>query len=431
MPLLLIGLNHKSAPISVREKLANLCEVKLPDVDGFNLESVPVYTCNRVEVYYFGAIKAARKSFTELLSSEGLDYKEFSDFFYEYKAEEAIKHLFEVSSGLDSMILGENQILHQVKVSYLHSTEMGYVGKQLHSLFQKALEVGKKVRTETKISENQVSIASTAVTLAKSIFGNLESTNTLIIGAGEMASLVALHLKDNKVGKMIFTNRTIEKAEELALKFDGSYEEFENLDKLLPKADIIISSTGAPYHIINYNQMKKATTSKRGMPVFAIDIAVPRDIEEKCHDIPNLYLYNVDDLQKVVDESFDLRKIEAEKVRTIVNYEASQFQISLKSFTVVPIIKKIRQQAEAIREKELESLFSSNSQITPELKESLCKFSKQLMAKWLHKTTTGLKRQGSTDEVQLKLVCDIFGVELSSQEEKPLHLLSKAKQESK
>lgn len=429
MPLMLIGLNHKSAPISVREKLAQLCGTKLPEVDGFKLEAVSIFTCNRVEIYYYGNPVSIRNSFINLLEIGNLEYAQFSECFYEYEGEQAINHLFEVVSGLNSMVLGENQILHQVKVSYKYSTEMGYVGKHLHSLFQKSLEVGKKARTETKISENRVSIASTAVKLAKSIFGDLQDSKALIIGAGEMASLVALHLKDNKIGKLMFTNRTIEKSKELALKFNGSCEPVKDLNKIIEQSDIIISSTGAPHPILKFTDMKNIISKRNGNPIFAIDIAVPRDIEEECHEIPNFFLYNIDDLQKVVDEGYDSRRAEAEKVRTIINYESSQFQLSIKAFTVVPMIKQLREQAEAIREKEIASFFTAKSNLDTNTKDAITKLSRQLMAKWLHKQIIGLKRQGSADEKQLTLLADVFGVELSKVSERPLSLLKKKKQE--
>jgi len=292
MSLIVFGLNHKSAPVSIREKLARICEVRIPDVDACNLEAVPVYTCNRVEVYYSGIHGEARKSFSALLAANQINFENLAGYFYEHTDENAVRHLFSVAAGLDSMILGENQILHQIKESYKHSTTEGYVGKQLHRLFQKALEVGKKVRSDTAISENRVSIASAAVDLARSIFGPLKTSKALIIGAGEMASLVAVHLRENGVKSMFFINRTLNSAEELAEKFDGQARPFEQLDELLHACDIVISSTAAPTAIISRERMEKVMAARSERPLFIIDIAVPRDFEPDCQNIGNIFLYD-------------------------------------------------------------------------------------------------------------------------------------------
>ena len=430
MPLLLIGLNHKSAPVSVREKLAKLCGLKIPDVDGANLEAVPVFTCNRVEIYYFGEIKRAQRSFSELLATANLSQEEFDKYFYELEQAEAINHIFSVTSGLDSMILGENQILHQIKESYKYSTNEGYVGKNLHGLFQKALEVGKKVRHETGISENRVSIASTAVDLAKSIFGPLQQSSALIIGAGEMANLVAVHLMENGIKSISFTNRTLAKAQEMAQRFNGKATPIEEIDYLLKKADITITSTGAPSAIISQELMQKVMQERHDRPMFMIDIAVPRDIEESCGKLPNLFVYDVDDLQNVVNENLSQRKIEAEKAQAIVSYESSQFQITLKSFTVIPIIKALREKAEKIRQAEIEKFLSNHPGLPLEAAEAFRSCSRSLMAKWLHKPIIGLKRQGSADEQQIALISDILGIEDNENNRRQFISLSNNKRET-
>ncbi len=430
MPLLLIGLNHKTAPIAVREKLAQLCGIPIPEVDGFNLEAVPVFTCNRVEIYFSGNPEIAKRSFISLLQTQDLNYDLFSEHFYELEGIEAVKHLFGVAAGLDSMILGENQILHQLKESYKYSTGENIVGKQLHTLFQKALEVGKKVRNETAISENKVSIASAAVDLAKKIFGPLKNSVALIIGAGEMASLVATHLKESGISKMYFINRTTEKAKEFAQKFDGFYAEAEELEKLLSVADICITSTGAPGTIIKFEQMKRVMNSRNGNPMFAIDIAVPRDIDEECQNIPSLFLYDVDDLQSVVDENLNCRKIEAEKARTIVNYESSEFQLTQQSYTVIPLIRGLRERAEEIRLKEVEKFLSQNSSLEAEIVESFIACSKSLMAKLIHDQIINLKKQGSADKKDLKLISEILGLASQKISEIPIRELEKKQRES-
>lgn len=410
MALIVFGLNHKSAPVAIREKLAHLCGVAIPAADGCNLESVPVYTCNRVEVYYAGSLDAARGSFVELLAHNGINYDNFAEYFYQHDGVEAVLHLFSVAAGLDSMILGENQILHQVKESYRHSTEQGSVGKLLHQLFQKALEVGKKVRSETGISQNRVSIASTAVELARSIFGPLGASTALVLGAGEMASLVSVHLRENGVKKMLFVNRTEANAQELAEKFDGESRPFEQLEELLGRCDIVISSTSAPNAIVGTSLMRQVMEKRRDRPIFIVDIAVPRDFEADCQDIANLYLYDVDDLQNVVNENMSQRHVEAEKAQAIVQYESSQFQISVAAFTLVPLINRLREQAENLRQAELKKFFLQNPDLCEEHKQAFAQCSHSLMAKWLHNQIVALKKQGSADIDQLRVIGETLGL---------------------
>jgi len=420
MSLIVFGLNHKSAPVAIREKLAHLCGVPIPQVDGCNLESVPVYTCNRVEVYYAGNAAAAQRSFVELLAHNGINYDNLAEYFYRHDGEDAVLHLLAVASGLDSMILGENQILHQVKESYRYSTEQGFVGKQLHRLFQKALEVGKKVRSETGISQNRVSIASTAVDLARSIFGPLSGSTALVIGAGEMASLVAVHLRENGVKKMLFVNRTEASAQELAEKFDGESRPFEQLEELLGRCDIVISSTSAPAAIVSVSLMQKVMQKRSERPIFIVDIAVPRDFETDCQDIANLFLYDVDDLQNVVNENMSQRHVEAEKARAIVQYEASQFQTSVAAFSVVPLINRLREQTETIRQTEMERFFAQNPDLREEHKQAFDQCSRSLTAKWLHNQIVALKKQGSADSEQLRLIAETLGLAEDSLPQAPL-----------
>jgi len=421
MPLTMFGLNHKSAPVAIREKLAHLCGLAIPGVDGCNLESVPVYTCNRVEVYYSGSAESAKQSFVELLALKNLNYENLSEYFYSHGDEDVARHLFAVASGLDSMIIGENQILHQIKESYRYSSGEGYVGKQLHRLFQKALEVGKRVRNETGISENRVSIASAAVDLARSIFGPLDNSKALIIGAGEMASLVAVHLRERRIKKLLFINRTEAGATELAEKFDGSAHSFEDLEKLLVECDIVISSTAAPHTIISKATMKAVMKNRSERPVFAIDIAVPRDFEPDCQQLDNLYLYDVDDLQNVVNDNLNQRHVEADKARAIVQYEASQFQTSAQAFTVVPMIKALREQAENIRKAELDKYFSQTPDLSEDQKKAAEQFSYSMMNKWLHNQIVGLKARGSADLEQLNLIREILGIPTGEAFAKPIH----------
>lgn len=395
MSLIVFGLNHKSAPIAIREKLAHLNEMTIPDADGYTLEVVPLCTCNRVELYYSGPEKDARASFIELLARKNLKYDSLKEYFYEFKEKDCVNHIFSVASGLDSMILGESQILHQIKNSYKEAVNKNLVNKQLHSLFQKTLEVGKKVRSQTEISENHVSIASTAVDLAKNLFGPLNSSKALILGAGEMASLVALHLHQNGVEKMFFINRTESKAKDLAKNFGGIAFSYDYLNEFLADCDIIISSTSSAEAIISKEMMQKAINKRKDRAIFAIDIAVPRDIEPECRDIENVFLYDVDDLKNVVNESLTHRRSEAKKAEVIIYNEVNEFMDIMREQLVVPHIKRLKERAKQQCSSELDKFFSEHPDLTPEIKEACEEYSRQMAAKWLHEQITTLKEQGA------------------------------------
>lgn len=394
MSLIVFGLNHKSAPVSIREKMAHLNEMTIPEADGRTLEVIPLCTCNRVEIYYSGTEKDARASFIELLARKNLRYEALKEYFYEFIEKDCVNHLFAVASGLDSMILGENQILHQIKSSYQEAVNKKIVGKQLHSLFQKTLEVGKRVRSETEISGNHVSIASAAVELAQNVFGPLNSSKALIIGAGEMANLVAVHMNKNGVKKMYFINRTESKAAELADKFNGEYYPLDKLPKLLTACDIVISSTSSAEPVISKSMMQKVMERRNGRTLFAIDIAVPRDIEAECRTLENLVLHDVDDLKNVVNDSFCHRRIEAEKAESIISSEVDNFMSMMRELLVVPHIKKLKERAKKQCKDELARFFSDHPELTPELKQACEKYSHQTAAKWLHKHIVSLKEQG-------------------------------------
>ena len=429
MALMLFGLNHKTAPLTVREKIARLCGTKLEFVDGANLEAVPVFTCNRAEFYFSGAPTKAKKSLENYIRNADLDLSDLNEHLYELYDENVIRHLFTVASGLDSMILGENQILHQIKEAYAHSCECSYTGKHLHGLFQKALEVGKKVRTETGISENRLSIASTAVELASSIFGPLKDSVALIIGAGEMANLVAVHLIENNVKQLVFVNRTLATAQKLADKFSGKAAPFEELETQISNSDIVISSTAAPHTVIKKGLMEKVMRRRIDRPMFLIDIAVPRDVEPECDKLTNLYLYDIDDLQNVVDENLSQRKIEAEKADAIIKYEASSFKSELQAFTVVPIIKALRKKAESQRAEEFERFVKQNSELSSDQLKMLEQHTINLMNKWLHQQIVGLKKQGSADIKQLKLITEVLGLPETCIPNSPVRSLPDPKKE--
>lgn len=395
MSLIVFGLNHKSAPVSIREQLAHLNNTMIPGADGFRLEVVPLCTCNRVEIYYSGTEGEAKRSFIELLASKNLKYDSFKEYFYELVEKDCVNHLFSVASGLDSMILGENQILHQIKNSYQEAVRKKLVNKQLHNLFQKTLEVGKKVRSKTEISGNHISIASAAVELAKNTLGFLGSSKALILGAGEMANLVAVHLRERGVNEMFFINRTQKNAVELAERFGGKASSLDRLQDLLVSCDLVISSTSSNEPIIDRNMMERVLEQRNGKALFAMDIAVPRDIDSNCRGLKNLVLYDVDDLKNVVKDNINNRLIEAEKAEEIIENEVEDFLDLTRELLVVPHIKRLKEQAKEQCLIELEKFFAKHPELTPELKQACREYGRQVTAKWLHKEIVNLKEQGA------------------------------------
>lgn len=430
MPLHLIGLNHRTAPVHVRERLAEICCRSLVEGSTDPLECVALFTCNRVEFYFYGPEEQAENVFRDWLVSHAFNPEEFSRHFYRHQEGEAIRHLFRVAAGLDSMVLGESQILAQVKTSYQAGIDAGSVGKRLHALFKKALEVGKRVRTETRISENTVSIASTAVELAGRIFGPLDACHALVIGAGEMATLVATHLREKRIGHLVFTNRTLSRAQELAERFGGTAAPADDLPRLLAEADMIISSTGAPRPILGRESLEAAMQARSWRPMFTIDIAVPRDIAPEAADLENLFLYDIDDLQGVVDENLDQRRVEAGKAETIIQSETSAFQLTVDAFTVVPLIRALRERAEEIRQGEIERFLPKDRPLPAETVELVEQCTRAILAKWLHHPIVGLKELGSAGKAELTAIARLFGLPETVVPNAPLRSLPDGKDRS-
>ncbi len=424
MSLLLIGLSHRTAPVEIREKLAPLCTSGLPGADGRTIEAVTVFTCNRVEVYLAGDVGGGEQAFQHWLAGCGCNWDELSPHMYRKTDIDVLKHVLRVASGLDSMVLGENQILHQLKESYQAAIQAGSVGKHLHGLFQKALETGKRVRAETRISENTVSVASTSVHLAKQIFGRLQTCTALVIGAGEMATLVARHLHAQGIGRLIFTNRTAARAEELARQFSGEAAPVERLAELMVQSDLLITSTGSPRPILGRREFVVALAQRPFRPLFAIDIAVPRDIAPDCDDLENLYVYNIDDLQGVVDQNLDLRRSESEKAEAIVSYEAGSYQTIVEAYSAAPLIRALRRQGENLRSAEIEKLFARFPEWSAEQRDAVDQATRALLAKWLHHPIMALKERSRAGRSELLELARIFGLSEDDVPGTPLTLVS-------
>ena len=398
MHIVIIGLSHKTAPVEIREKLAfapTAMErplrqmLELPTIT----EGLIVSTCNRVELCAVtkepdAAIAELRRFLAEY---HEVSPEEINENLFDYQGEEAIRHLFRVSSSLDSMVLGEPQILGQIKTAYGYAAEFKTAGLILNRFLHKAFSVAKRVRTETAIASNAVSVSFAAVELARKIFDRLDNKGVMIIGAGEMCELAARHFVANGISKVLVTNRTFERAEKMAAEFDGKAVPFDSFVDHLAEVDIIMTSTGAPNFILGKRQMEEVLKRRKNRPMFLIDIAVPRDIDPKVNDISNTYLYDVDDLQGVVQANLKERQKEAGKAEAIVEQEIGQFHLWLGNLEVKPTVIALRRKLDEIRQQELEKTFGNLKDLTGKQRKSIEAMAGAIINKILHKPTAILK----------------------------------------
>ena len=421
MNIVVVGLSHKTAAVEIREKIAfSPTQMEKPlemlvALDGIT-EGVIVSTCNRVEVYVTtrdiaGGIARVKRFLA--------DYHDFpldtlDHHLYSLHGEDAIRHVFRVASSLDSMVVGEPQILGQIKTSYGYAAEYRSSGIILNRFLHKAFSVAKRVRTETKIASSAVSVAFAAVELARKIFSDLGDKTVMLIGAGEMCELAAKHFLNNGVRGLMVTNRTFERAEKLAEEFDGKAVRFDDLFEQLHKADIILSSTGAPHTIIGARDLDEVMRRRRQKPMFFIDIAIPRDIDPAVNDVENVYLYTVDDLQEVVSANLQQRNEEAKKAEEIVNQEIGQFFKWLSSLEVTPTIVALRSRFDEVRRAELEKTLANWKDIPPDGQKKLEALTNAIMNKLLHPPTALLKKagQGGRTDLYVDALRTIFELEI-------------------
>lgn len=399
MHLVLIGLSHKTAPVEVREKLAfpedridealqNLTSE--PSID----EAVILSTCNRTEIYTLAndPHKAPDEITGFFADFHNMAPNDLNGYLYKKRELEVAEHAFMVSASLDSMIIGEGQILGQVKQAYGRSLECRTAGRVLNRLFKEALTLGKKVRTDTDIGESAVSISYAAVELAKRLFGELTNKSVLLVGAGKMSELTAKHLASNGIQRVLVTNRTFQRAEEMAQKFDGEALPFDQLSSSLAQADIIISSTGAPGIVIPKDQMVEAMRERRNKPVFLIDIAVPRDIDPEINNLYNAYLYDIDDLQGVVETNLAERQKEAEKALGMINENLASFSKWTATLEVVPTITALRNKADQIRQGELKKAVAMlGNNVDQSQVDTMNAMAQAIINKLLHEPTVKIK----------------------------------------
>ena len=398
MHIVIVGLSHKTAPVEIREKLAFApTAMERPLRQMLELatitEGLIVSTCNRVELCAVtkepdAAIAELRRFLAEY---HEISPEEINENLFDYQGEEAIRHLFRVSSSLDSMVLGEPQILGQIKTAYGYAAEFKTAGLILNRFLHKAFSVAKRVRTETAIASNAVSVSFAAVELARKIFDRLDNKGVMIIGAGEMCELAARHFVSNGISKVLVTNRTFERAEKLAAEFNGKAVPFDSFVDHLAEVDIVMTSTGAPNFILGKRQMEEVLKRRKNRPMFLIDIAVPRDIDPKVNDISNTYLYDVDDLQGVVQANLKERQKEAGKAEAIVEQEIGQFHQWLGNLEVKPTVIALRRKFEEIRQQELEKTLGNLKDLTGKQRKSIEAMAGAIINKILHKPTAVLK----------------------------------------
>jgi len=405
MNLVIVGLNHRTAPIEIREKLSFPSDAIGEPLNmllgnyGLN-EAVILSTCNRVEVLAItGDMEKGCWQIKRFLSDfHKIPLEKLDEHLYAHSGEEAVKHLFRVSAGLDSMVMGEPQILGQVKDSYGHAVEHDSAGIIVNKLYHKAFQVAKRIRTETKIGESAVSISFAAVELARKIFGELSGKSAMLIGAGEMAEIAAKHLLTNGIREILVANRTYEKAVELVRGFGGTAIMFREYPHYLKNVDIVIASTGAPNFIIRQDQVQEVMRERKQRPMFFIDISVPRNIDPLVNNVDNAFVYDIDDLQGVVSANLQERAKEAEEAERIIDEEIEKFYRWIKSLDVVPTIIALRKYCDDIRRNELQRAMGSLNHLSDKDRKVLEAMTSAVVNKILHNPFIHLKKDANKVE---------------------------------
>ncbi|MBZ5608097.1 MAG: glutamyl-tRNA reductase [Acidobacteriia bacterium] len=396
------GVNHNTAPVEVRERLAfdehslSTALQELKRRPGF-CEGMILSTCNRVEVALTSEdASGAGLAVDEFLADTRHVAREWvTPYLYHYEDGDAIRHLFRVAASLDSMVVGEPQILGQLKAAYALAKEHGALSGFLDGLLTRAFNVAKRVRSETDIGESAVSVSYAAVELAKEIFGTLADKRVLIVGAGKMSELAARHLRRSGATHIFVTNRTPERAVEMAQLFGGQIVEYTRFLSFLPEVDIVITSSGAPHYILVRDDMKKVMAARRNRPMFLIDIAVPRNIEPIVNELDNVFLYDIDDLQKVVETNLAGRMQSAVDAEAIIREEVDRMMARLKERSVVPTIVGLQEQLESVRAAEVARMRGKLGTLTPEQEQALEALTRSIINKIAHGPISELRRHAT------------------------------------
>ncbi len=413
----LLGVNHKTTPVEIRERMALTAGYEealgnLKHIAG-GLEFYLLSTCNRVELLFASQGEAdIERQMVHFLFGDAIDETERLRYSYCYRDAEAVNHLFQVAASLDSLVVGEAQILGQIKEAYRYAAARRCTGPLLNKLLHKAFSVAKRVRSETGIGSSAVSISSAAVELARKIFGRLDDKTVLLIGAGEMAELAAEHLLGQGIGEVVVANRTLSRAVELARRFRGQACSLEELPTRIEQVDIVISSTGSSGLIIRGEDVRPLMRSRRNRPLFFIDIAVPRDLDPALNDIDNVFLYDIDDLSQVVEGNRAEREKEAIKARRIIDEETLKFCRWQEELAVTPTIAALRRKADDICRRELARTLPK-LQLSEADRQKVEKLAQAISAKMLHDPLRFLKsescRQG--DDAKIDMVRTVFGLQ--------------------
>ncbi|HXB70830.1 MAG TPA: glutamyl-tRNA reductase [Candidatus Acidoferrales bacterium] len=405
MKLLITGVSHKTAPVEVRERLA-FREESLPAAladlkarDGV-AEAVILSTCNRVEITITTEDQFDPQAIVDafLAEQKGVDPDAIEPHLYRHMGKEAIHHLFRVAASLDSMVVGEPQILGQLKAAYAAAKNCGSVCGWLDGLMTRTFSVAKRVRSETGIGQMAVSVSYAAVELARKIFGSLTNRTVMIVGAGKMSELAARHLRRSGASHVFVTNRTHERAVEMARLFQGTPVEYGRFTAMLPEVDILISSSGAPHYILHKDEMQRVISARRNKPMFLIDIAVPRNIEPSVNEIDNVFLYDIDDLQEVVNANLRERAKEADRAESMVAEEVERMMARLKVAEVTPVIVGLQEQWEQIRVAEMDKTRRKYGPFTPEQEHAMEALTKGIINKIAHGPISELRNHAGNPE---------------------------------
>ncbi|PTY82519.1 glutamyl-tRNA reductase, partial [Heyndrickxia sporothermodurans] len=420
MYIIAVGLNYKTAPVEIRERLS-FNEADLSDAMAALknkksiLENVIVSTCNRTEVYaVVDQLHTGRYYIKDFLSEWfQIDKEEFTSYLSIYEQDGAIEHLFKVVCGLNSMVLGETQILGQVKHSFFIGQEVGSTGTIFNQLFKQAITTAKKAHSETEIGSNAVSVSYAAVELAKKVLGNLKNKHVLVVGAGKMGKLAIENLYGSGATKVSVINRTFEKAQDLAKEFNGQAKTLQELQCAIVEADILISSTGAKDYIVTKEMMVNVEAMRKKRPLFMVDIAVPRDLDPKIAELESVFLYDIDDLEGIVEANLAERKKAAEKIMINIEMEIVQFNEWLNMLGVIPVITALREKALSIQEETMKSIERKMPNLTDRERKILSKHTKSIVNQLLKDPISQVKEIAAQPNAaeQIDLYKKIFNVE--------------------
>lgn len=419
MDLVVLGLSHHTAPLHVREKLdfskhsRETYLHKLADLEAVRSGMV-LSTCNRVEVYAAGLgeneLLQGAESFLQAFHQ--LEESEVRPYLYTRTNQDAVRHLFRVAASLDSLVVGEPQILGQVKEAYFDAAALSLTDPFFDRLLQRTFSVAKKVRNETRIAEHAVSVSYAAVELAEKVFGELKEKQVMILGAGEMAELAALHLKRQGVKGILFANRSYDHSVELAREYNGIPVQLGEFDRFLRSVDLMIVSTAAPHYLVQRNPMERVMEERKQAPMFIVDISVPRNVDPKVHELENVYLFNIDDLEGIVQENRTIRVREADKAEAIIEAEVHRFFEAIGKLRAAPVIRRLQEKHETVRKQEMERLFKRLSDLSAEQRNEIDRTTASLVKKILNDPILFVSGQRSRKDGldRLSLVLKIFGL---------------------